>query len=114
MILRLSEVRVKKGRGQQLVEWLRAYKFFNPTKVYVVTNEPDVFRIQLYTQGHCYFFVVKDDYLGCMASTRKPRPGEGWTRGNDLPDGKFSLATLREIMGAIVFYEAVAVVKTKK
>jgi len=114
MILRLSETRVKKGRGRQLVEWLRAYKFFDPAKVHVVTNALDVFRIQLYTQRHCYFFVVKDDYLGCMASSRKPRPGEDWTRGNDLPDGKFSLETLRAIMGAVVFYEALVVVKPKK
>ena len=46
------------------------------------------------------------NYLGCQVSTRKSRTGETWTRGNDLPDGKFNEKTWNRIMTAIVRYEA--------
>jgi hypothetical protein len=79
----------------------------------------DCVRIRLYTETNCYAIVAKDRgdpvgelknaYLGCIASTRKPRAGEDWTRGNDLPDGPFSEETWRKILGAIVGYELVKV-----
>ena len=37
-------------------------------------------------------------YLGCITDSRKPRAGEDWTRGNDLPDGDFSKDTFNRIM----------------
>ena len=44
--------------------------------------------------------------LGCQASSRKPRPGETWTRGRDLRDGKFCLDTWLDILIDIVHFEA--------
>ena len=46
-------------------------------------------------------------YLGCTASTRKPRAGEDWDRGNDLPDGPFNRRTWIKILNGIVKYELV-------
>ena len=42
--------------------------------------------------------------------------GEGWTRGNDLPDGPYGEKTWLEIVSAIVAYELskVAVSKSPK
>lgn len=131
MTLRLSEVeKIRCKNGRTLVDWLSQYKYFAKKRVHVVKNEEDRFVIRLYTSDHCYQIVAKGDrvwaanipvlkgehpaYLGCTASTRRPRPGEDWTRGNDLPDGRFNLQTLQSIIGAIVFYEAKEVIKPRK
>ena len=53
----------------------------------------------------------RGDYLGCTASTRKPRAGEDWTRGNDLSDGPLSLDTWHRVLADIVSYEMVKVHK---
>lgn len=114
MALRLSETEVKSGCGKQLVEWLSAYQFFKSARILVLANEEDLLRIRLFTTFYHYTIEALDSYLGCRVSYRAPLPGENWARGNDLPDGKFSLVTLQEIMGAIFFYEAVSVVETRK
>lgn len=44
-------------------------------------------------------------YVGCVACARKPRPGETWTRGNDLPDGPYVRKTFDRIVQRIVSYE---------
>ena len=63
-------------------------------------------RAYLYTDGHCYTIDATDTgYLGCIASSRKPRPGEDWTRGNDLADGKLDEQTWNAILRDIVAYE---------
>ena len=49
----------------------------------------------------------KKGYLGCSSSTRKNRAGEGWNRGNDLPDGPFNKDTWNSILRRIIKYEAV-------
>jgi hypothetical protein len=66
--------------------------------------------IRVYTDTHSYRIgaMVREDgtgYLGCEASTRKPRAGEDHTRGNDLPDGLFTRANWQSILGSIVGYE---------
>lgn len=66
-------------------------------------NSPDSFR--LLTATHSYHITCRDDYLGCIASSRKPREGETWTRGNDLPDGPADENTLAEIVQAMLGYE---------
>ena len=69
-------------------------------------HNKDSDRVYLYTDGHRYSIVATDtDYLGCQVSTRKPRPGEDWTRGNDLVDGKFSDDTWGKILRDIIAYE---------
>lgn len=72
------------------------------------------FRCIFYTNNHKYsisgYVPIEADkdnkgYLGCVASTRKPRPGEDWTRGNDLPDGNYSKQTFDKIVRGILGYE---------
>lgn len=52
-------------------------------------------------------------YLGCISSSRKPRAGEDWSRGNDLADGKFDKDTWKQIVADIVSYELVKVHRPK-
>ena len=76
-------------------------------------NQPgvEVFRkFCFYTQDHQYIILATDrteddGYLGCQVQCRKPRPGEDWLRGNDLPDGKFNKNTWDNIVISIVRYE---------
>ncbi len=116
MALRLSETEIKSEHGRQLIEWLRPYKGSYGTRIHIVENTEDSLRLKLYMARNYYTIVAKpsssgDIYLGCVASTRAPRPGEDWTRGNDLPDGIFSKALAHKILSAIVFYEALEVAK---
>lgn len=71
-------------------------------------------RFRIYTNENRYSITARCEphghtYLGCIASQRKPRAGEDWTRGNDLADGKLSLDTWNKILGDIVSYEMVKV-----
>lgn len=52
-------------------------------------------------------------YMGAFARSRKSRTGETWTRGNDLPDGKYTEETWQNILHAIVRYE-VEEIKSEK
>lgn len=68
--------------------------------------------VRFYTDHYRYRIVAierEDDegYLGCTTSVRKPRAGEDWTRGNDLPDGPFTKETLEQIKNKIIAYEIV-------
>ena len=72
------------------------------------------FAIRIYTDTNCYLIsahIHKDGhgYLGCIASSRKPRAGEEHTRGNDLPDGPLDENTWRKILYSIVGYELVKI-----
>ena len=64
-------------------------------------------RVVFCTAAHTYHISFSASYLGCTASSRVVRPGEDWTRGNDLPDGKFSRETFDAIVRAIIAYELV-------
>ena len=74
-------------------------------------NGKNRFICRLYTNDHYYSITgykpidKKGGYLGCTASTRKNRPGEDWSRGNDLPDGKYNKKTFDSIIRRIVAYE---------
>ncbi len=71
--------------------------------------------VNFYTKNNEYIISFhEDDYLGCQVSSRKPRAGETWTRGNDLPDGKFNEETWIRIKNAIISYELVKIVKKEK
>lgn len=67
------------------------------------------YRLLLATAAHQYSITVRPEYVGCTATTRTARPGETHLRGNDLPDGPLSEATIDEIMSAIVAYELVEI-----
>ena len=53
-------------------------------------------------------------YMGCIASCRKARIGEEWTRGKDLPDGPYTIKTFRSILAGIVRSECQGKVPTIK
>ena len=59
------------------------------------------------SDAHGYHLSFAENYLGCTASCRTQRPGETWTRGSDLPDGKFNQETFDKIIFAVVGYELV-------
>ena len=89
------------------------WKYRNPHKMI-----PDDFddreghlNVTIWTNDHEYHIYASSTHLGCIASTRKPRAGETWTRGNDLPDGAFSKKTFDSIIRKIAGYEIVAKVK---
>lgn len=69
------------------------------------------YEIRLYTNDHVYCISAnvtnQKTYLGCIASERKPRAGENWTRGNDLSDGDLSIETWNNIKNDIIKYELV-------
>ena len=72
---------------------------------YLWIDEDDEVHVYLYTDGHRYSIKAKKTYLGCIASSRKMRPGEDWVRGNDLADGEFCRETWIRILEDIVAYE---------
>jgi len=71
-------------------------------------EEDNTGRAIFCTAAHTYSLYFTPNYLGCVASARTVRPGEDWTRGNDLPDGPFAKETFDDIMQAVVAYELVA------
>lgn len=75
-------------------------------------KEQNNFSVWLYTNDHCYSIYGyppteknPKGYLGAGGNTRKPRVGEDWNRGNDLPDGNYSKKTFDKIVYGIVRYE---------
>lgn len=71
-------------------------------------------NIRIFTSTNRYLIHAKersvdDGYLGCQATTRKPRAGEDWHRGNDLSDGPLCEETWHAILADIVGYEMVKV-----
>ena len=112
MTVRLSDVDViQLKNGRQLIEWLERFSFFSPKKIEILKNTEDRFTIRIYTDRNVYRISASNTYLGCTSGTRKPRPGESWARGNDLPDGNFLEKTFFSILGAILFYEIKDIVK---
>lgn len=76
------------SKGEQIVEYV------------LFTNE---FKYKI-------FAIERDkgsSYLSCQVSSRKPRPGEDWTRGNDLRDGELNLETWNKIIRDMINYEIV-------
>lgn len=70
--------------------------------------------LKLFTDNNEYSIIAhpsKDDkgYLGCVSSCRKPRAGETWTRGSDLPDGPYNDKTALNILKSIIGYELVKI-----
>jgi hypothetical protein len=89
---------------RDFIKELQEAKFGRGEKFLWKVNE-DRISVTLYTDGHSYHITATDDYLGCTASTRKPRPGEDWTRGSDLADGKLNRKTWDRILRDIIAYE---------
>jgi hypothetical protein len=109
----------------QLVEWMKEIvpysnfdKYARKTREGIETNPHNTDRhanhvsYVIYTVRHSYSISATPTYLGCIASTMFYRPGENWTRGNDLPDGKFCRETWEDIKDAIVRYELAKIEQT--
>lgn len=95
---------------KQLQEWLKEIVWEGNLNKYIVIDKPSEhfdITVKFYTNDYSYRISANKKYLGCTAQTRKPRAGEDWNRGNDLPDGKFNKKTWEEIKTAIIRYELV-------
>jgi hypothetical protein len=104
---------------EQLQKWLDIPYLIWTRDVQILgqelTAEKERVSLRIYTENNRYRITAEKhvgedkSYLGCIASSRKPRAGEEYTRGNDLPDGKFNKGTFDSILAAIVGYEVVKV-----
>ncbi len=126
--LKFSYLSVRR-KFEDLFSWLEEISRFNKVKDFVhiadykERNELRDERIYLrvFTKDNCYGISAvlprngeqESDagYLGCIATTRKPRAGEDWNRGRDLADGSYSRETWQEIKDDILAYELVKVVQ---
>ena len=112
-----------------IIESICRYRHDKIEDFIVADYKENILRLTLYTRDYSYHISARlpnvekmgdgemlsvDGYLGCQAQCRKPRAGEDWTRGSDLPDGSYSEETWRRIINAIIAYELVKVVKPKK
>ena len=67
------------------------------------------YEVELTTFAHCYRIKAVErcgrGYLGCVASTLRPREDESFCRGNDLSDGALTAETWGNIVADIIAYE---------
>lgn len=84
------------------------------THVQLLNGEPGSapkLRIRLYTDANAYTLTASErgdhGYLGCVATSRKPRAGETQHRTRNLSEGALSEDTWRDILADIVAYELV-------
>jgi hypothetical protein len=102
-----------------LVEWLKELAPFGNIDKYLrktrerfdVDSDADRFANSVTyifcTEENTYHINAYPDRLSTGASSRKQRPGENWTRGNDLPDGPFCRETWDNFLQAVIRYEMV-------
>ena len=104
----------------QLVKWVGELRYagYKEEDCIYVDEEKGRVYMRLYTDGHSYGISARpprtgkekdNGYLGCIATSRKPRAGEDWNRGNDLADGPFGHETWLKILGDIVGFELVKI-----
>ncbi len=130
--LKFSYLSIRR-KFEDLFSWLEEISRFNKVKdfVYIADYKEGRICLRIFTKDNCYGIsailpgvrdkeVLKDvngeyrednGYLGCVATTRKPRAGEDWNRGRDLADGSYSKETWQEIKDDIIAYELVKVVR---
>ena len=110
----------KQSFRAQLVEWLgeivpygQIDKYTRKTREGIETSPYNTDRHAnhvnyiICTAEHRYAISATPTYLGCIASATRQRPGENWTRGNDLPDGSFCRETWESIKNRIIGFEMV-------
>lgn len=113
------------SKMEMLDQWIKELVFPGEVKNFIQEDSGEgsskevTRRFYFYTDEHKYYIVaiersVGRSYLGCQVSTRKPRAGEDWSRGNDLPDGDFTKETWNSIIEAVVRYELVKLSKYQK
>jgi len=120
--IKIINIREQLRQGKKLlINWLKEVARFQKVENFVqwIENGKGI-RFYVFTKENKYsiFAIIGEfknrSYLGCQVSTRKPRAGEDWTRGNDLPDGDFSYKTWEKIKNAIIANELVKVAKIEK
>lgn len=112
----------------ELTKWINSICRYSESENYILTDykelEEDKVKINFYTKENKYLISARlprkgskrlrdNGYLGCIVITRKPRAGESWSRGSDLPDGPYSKETWDKIVNGILAYELVKVIKNK-
>jgi len=106
---RLIKVKDLYDLGYPLLHvWLKVIsRYGNTDRVMLIFECEDGIRVKFFTESHQYSIFIDSGrgYLGAGVQTRKPRPGETWTRGNDLPDGDYTYTTWKSILLAIIKYE---------
>lgn len=115
---------------EDLKKWLgRDLSRYAPISDHVLEHETQAvgkkgvvaaWGFRIYTDNNSYSITARigerwrdKGYLGCIASSRKPRAGEDWRRGSDLADGSLSEATWHRILADIMSYELVRVHRTE-
>lgn len=98
--------------AEQIYQWMNQGKFFSYKKSDFIKINKESVEAVIYTENHSYHISATSDYLGCVASSRKPLAGETWTRGNDLADGPFNKDTWNDILIDILTYEMVEIKKS--
>ena len=103
-----------------LHKWLEELSRYRKLEdyIYISDYKKGEIRVKIFTKDHYYTIVAKlpndkkpNGYLGTYGNCRKPRAGEEWTRGNDLPDGSYSRETWEAFIASLVSYELVKVVR---
>jgi len=105
----------------ELSEWLKEISRYAKVKDFIFISDykqkENLIGLKFYTKEHHYSISARlpkksdNGYLGCLGQNRKPRAGEDWTRGRDLPDGSYSKETWDKIKNDIIAYELVKVVR---
>ncbi len=107
-----------KNWRSHFLEWLKEIVYYGDIGDYVEfvedSNPPNITKVRVYTHDYKYVIVAKENYLGCVYVCRKPRAGEGWSRGRDLPDGKFNRKTWEKIKNSIIKHELVKIAKSAR
>jgi len=100
----------------QLIRWMNQMKHgYRDSNIYMEIEDKGRIRIVMCTKTNKYTIVAvcprenQRSYFGASVSSRTPRAGEDWCRGNDLADGDFSLETWIKILSDIVGYELVKI-----
>ena len=108
----------------EVVSWLEEicpYKYIE--KYIICDHNPKVkgkenYNFTFFTKENRYrigvvVFSGVPKYMAASMTTRKPRAGEDWNRGNDLPDGEYSKEKWNSIKAAIIATELVKIVRTQ-
>lgn len=70
-------------------------------------NNERYYQLYLFSEKHKYSIRVEPEYIGCISSSLYKLPFEDWNRGYDMPDGKATEETFKDIVFAILHDELV-------
>lgn len=104
-------------KATQILTWVRRdfHRFSGDEHLDIIESSDSRVRLKLYSDVNQYtIHATVDDgssYLGAQGASRKPRAGEGHTRGNELCSGTLSEETWRSIKNDIISFELVRIRK---